>query len=477
MNSYNVSEIWEQLLQRLKNSVSKTVYNTIISPAVPLSATDTFFIIGVNNNFLKKWLEENYKPIIENLLAEITGKEFSLQIENLDFTAAPAQKKIQKEEPSVLAAQQVKTEVQEPVQQAKPPEYTGSYVQPVLFEEQFPSNLNVKYTFDTFVIGNSNRFAYAAAQAVAAKPGIAYNPLFIYGGVGLGKTHLMHAIGNQIKKNKPDAKVLYISSEKFLNEIVTSIEKRTMENFKNKYRKIDCLIIDDIQFLEKRERTLEEFFHTFNALYEENKQIIISSDRLPKHIKNIEDRLRSRFECGLMADIQSPDLETRIAILRKKAELEGIEIPHDVITLVASSITTNIREIEGAYTKIVAYAGLMSMPITIELARNILDEMGATVQSRQITYEAINEATAAYFKIKPDELFTKKRTQSIANARHIAMYLCRELIDLSYPRIGEIYGGRDHSTVIHAYDKINAQRKKDPTIEKAIVYLTEQLNQ
>lgn len=477
MNSYNVSEIWEQLLQRLKNSVSETVYNTIISPAVPLSATDTVFIIGVNNNFLKKWLEENYKPIIENLLAEITGKEFSLQIENLDFTAAPVQKQAPKEEPPAPAPQPVKAEVQEPAQSAKPPEYTGSYVQPVLFEEQFPSNLNVKYTFDTFVIGNSNRFAYAAAQAVAAKPGIAYNPLFIYGGVGLGKTHLMHAIGNQIKKNKPDAKVLYISSEKFLNEIVTSIEKRTMENFKNKYRKIDCLIIDDIQFLEKRERTLEEFFHTFNALYEENKQIIISSDRLPKHIKNIEDRLRSRFECGLMADIQSPDLETRIAILRKKAELEGIEIPHDVITLVASSITTNIREIEGAYTKIVAYAGLMSMPITVELARNILDEMGATVQNRQITYEAINEATAAYFKIKPDELFTKKRTQSITTARHIAMYLCRELIDLSYPRIGEIYGGRDHSTVIHAYDKINAQRKKDPTIEKAIVYLTEQLNQ
>ena len=207
---------------------------------------------------------------------------------------------------------------------------------------------------------------------------------------------------------------------------------------------------------------MEEFFHTFNALYEENKQIIISSDRLPKHIKNIEDRLRSRFECGLMADIQSPDLETRIAILRKKAELEGIEIPHDVIALVASSITTNIREIEGAYTKIVAYAGLMNMP---------------TVQSRQITFEDINEVTANYFKIKPEELLTKKRTQNIATARHIAMYLCRELIDLSYPRIGEIYGGRDHSTVIHAYDKINAQRKKDPAIEKAIVFLTEQLNQ
>ncbi len=473
MNPYNVSEIWEQLLQRLKNSVSETVYNTIISPAVPLSASDSVFLIGVNNNFLKKWLEENYKTIIENLLAEITGKEFSLQIENLDFQAPPAVKEstVQKE------ALPPQPEKKEPFKEPKPVEISGSYVQTALFEEQFPSNLNSKYTFDTFVIGNSNRFAYAAAQAVAAKPGIAYNPFFIYGGVGLGKTHLMHAIGNQIKKNQPNAKVLYISSEKFLNEIVTSIEKRTMENFKNKYRKIDCLIIDDIQFLEKRERTLEEFFHTFNALYEENKQIIISSDRLPKHIKNIEDRLRSRFECGLMADIQSPDLETRIAILRKKAELEGIEIPHDVITLVASSITTNIREIEGAYTKIVAYAGIMKIPITIELAKNILNEMGAIVQSKQITFEAINQATASYFKIKPEELLTKKRTQNIATARHIAMYLCRELIDLSYPRIGEIYGGRDHSTVIHAYDKINAQRKKDPSIEKAIIYLTEQLNQ
>ncbi len=472
MNSFNVSEIWEQLLQRLKNSVSETVYNTIISPAVPLSAAGTVFSIGVNNNFLKKWLEENYKTIIENLLAEITGQEFTLKIENLDFSAASAKPAPVKEEPPAVQVPEIKPEIK-----TNPVKQENNYVQTALFEEQVPSNLNVKYTFDTFVIGNSNRFAYAAAQAVAAKPGIAYNPLFIYGGVGLGKTHLMHAIGNQIKINKPDAKVLYISSEKFLNEIVTSIEKRTMESFKNKYRKIDCLIIDDIQFLEKRERTLEEFFHTFNALYEENKQIIISSDRLPKHIKNIEDRLRSRFECGLMADIQSPDLETRIAILRKKAELEGIEIPHDVITLVASSVTTNIREIEGAYTKIVAYAGLMNMPINAELAKNILDEMGATVQSRQITYESINEATAAYFKIKPEEMITKKRTQSIATARHIAMYLCRELIDLSYPRIGEIYGGRDHSTVIHAYEKINSQRKKDPSIEKAIIYLTEQLNQ
>ncbi len=476
MNSYNVSEIWEQLLQRLQNSVSETVYNTIISPAVPLSAAGTVFTIGVNNNFLKKWLEENYKSIIENLLAEITGQEFSLRIENLDFNAASPVKNFTVREETSFE----KPARQEIIHEIKPVPVTeniNTYEQQALFEEQMPSNLNVKYTFDTFVIGNSNRFAYAAAQAVAAKPGIAYNPLFIYGGVGLGKTHLMHAIGNQIKKNQPNAKVLYISSEKFLNEIVTSIEKRTMENFKNKYRKIDCLIIDDIQFLEKRERTLEEFFHTFNALYEENKQIIISSDRLPKHIKNIEDRLRSRFECGLMADIQSPDLETRIAILRKKAELEGIEIPHDVIALVASSITTNIREIEGAYTKIVAYAGLMNMPITVELAKNILDEMGATVQSRQITFEDINEVTANYFKIKPEELLTKKRTQNIATARHIAMYLCRELIDLSYPRIGEIYGGRDHSTVIHAYDKINAQRKKDPSIEKAIVFLTEQLNQ
>ena len=476
MNSYNVSEIWEQLLQRLKNSVSETVYNTIISPAVPLSATDTVFIIGVNNNFLKKWLEENYKPIIENLLAEITGKEFSLQIENLDFTAAPVQKQSPKEEPPAPAPQPVKAEVQAPAQPAKPPEYTGSYVQPVLFEEQFPSNLNVKYTFDTFVIGNSNRFAYAAAQAVAAKPGIAYNPLFIYGGVGLGKTHLMHAIGNQIKKNKPDAKVLYISSEKFLNEIVTSIEKRTMENFKNKYRKIDCLIIDDIQFLEKRERTLEEFFHTFNSLHSAKKQIIISSDKPPKDMEILEERFRSRFEWGLIADITLPDYETRMAILHKKEEMDGYDINEEVIKYIANNIKSNIRELEGAINKVMAFAKLEKKEVTLELAEQALKDIISPDEKKVITPDYIISMVAEHFDVTVDDLCGNKRNSKIVTPRQIAMYLCREIISTPLKSIGKCLGNRDHTTIMHGIDKIEKEINNDENLKNTIETLKKKIN-
>ena len=308
------------------------------------------------------------------------------------------------------------------------------------------------------MIGNSNRFAHAAAQAVANNPAHAYNPLFLYGGVGLGKTHLMHAIGNRIKENNPNMKVLYTSSEKFTNEIINSIYNKTTEAFRQKYRNIDCLIIDDIQFLKGKEQTQVEFFHTFNALRDADKQIIISSDRPPREIETLEDRLRSRFDQGLTADIQPPDLETRMAILRKKAATDHNELPNDVVTLLATNISTNIREIEGAYNKIVAYASLMEMPVTIETAQKVLNDMGNTVQTKQITFEFIIKTVAEYYNIKQDELFNKKRTQNIAHPRQVAMYLCRELADLSYPRIGELFGGRDHTTVIHAYEKIRNQK-------------------
>lgn len=287
----------------------------------------------------------------------------------------------------------------------------------------------------------------------------------------------MHAIGNRIKQNDPRMKVLYISSEKFTNEIVNSIYNKTTEAFRKKYRNIDCLIIDDIQFLKGKEQTQVEFFHTFNTLYEANKQIIISSDRLPKEIETLEERLRTRFESGLTADIQPPDLETRMAILRKKASTDGIELPNEVITLLATNITTNIREIEGAYTKVVAYASLMNMPITIETAKKALDDMGNVVHSRQITFENITQAVAEYYHIKMDELFTKKRTQNIAYPRQIAMYLCRELADMSYPRIGEQFGGRDHTTVIHAYEKISKNSKSDLSLQNDLQKLTEKLKQ
>jgi chromosomal replication initiator protein len=272
-------------------------------------------------------------------------------------------------------------------------------------------------------------------------------------------------------------KVLYISSESFTNEIINSIYNKNTEAFRKKYRNIDCLIIDDIQFLKGKEQTQVEFFHTFNALHDSNKQIIISSDRLPKEIETLEDRMRNRFEWGLVADIQPPDLETRMAILRQKAANDQIELPNDVLTLLATSITSNIREIEGAYTKIVAYSSLMHVPITLDITKNILDSMGNVVQVKQITFESIVQAVAEHYRIKKDELFNKKRTRSIAYPRQVAMYLCRELADMSYPRIGELFGGRDHTTVIHAFEKISNESKTDSKLQNDLKTLQELLKQ
>jgi chromosomal replication initiator protein len=287
----------------------------------------------------------------------------------------------------------------------------------------------------------------------------------------------MHAIGNRIKQNDPGMKVLYIPSESFTNEIINSIYNKNTEAFRKKYRNIDCLNIDDIQFLKGKEQTQVEFFHTFNALHDSNKQIIISSDRLPKEIETLEDRMRNRFEWGLVADIQPPDLETRMAILRQKAANDQIELPNDVLTLLATSITSNIREIEGAYTKIVAYSSLMHVPITLDITKNILDSMGNVVQVKQITFESIVQAVAEHYRIKKDELFNKKRTRSIAYPRQVAMYLCRELADMSYPRIGELFGGRDHTTVIHAFEKISNESKTDSKLQNDLKTLQELLKQ
>lgn len=470
MSSYDLAEVWMKLREKFRESTSENVYNAWIKPLVPLEITATSIKVGAKNNFTKKWLEETYTTVIEGMLASITGVNLQLQIENLDLQDPPA------DGPASVTAATAVNSTPSPAVKAIPP-VQDYLAQQELFEDDIHSNLNPKYVFETFVIGNSNRFAYAAAQAVASNPAKAYNPLFIYGGVGLGKTHLMHAIGNHIKNNAPKTKILYISSEKFTNEIIDSIKNKNTDAFRKKYRNIDCLIIDDIQFLKNKEMTQEEFFHTFNTLYEANKQIIISSDRLPREIETLEDRLRSRFESGLLADIQSPDLETRIAILRKKAESENISIPHEVISLVASNIDTNIREIEGAYTKIVAYASLMGSPITVDLAKKILDAMGTSTKNRQLTFDDIIQNTADYYKIKKEEFFTKKRTQNISNPRQIAMYFCRELADLSYPRIGELFGGRDHTTVIHAYEKVAKKIKEDPNFEREIAHLLEKLKQ
>ena len=459
MNSYDLAEIWVRCKDKLKESFNEKVFNVWIKPIMPLEVTDTYYKVAVKNDFFKTMLEENYAQVIEGVLAGIMSKNIKLIIETMDNGSSGSE--AAEEMPAVPAKREQQQLFNENTSVQQPDE----------------SNLNPKYVFETFVIGNSNRFAHAAAQAVANDPAHAYNPLFLYGGVGLGKTHLMHAIGNRIKQNNPSMKVLYTSSEKFTNEIINSIQNKTTEAFRQKYRNIDCLIIDDIQFLKGKEQTQVEFFHTFNALKDADKQIIISSDRPPREIETLEDRLRSRFDQGLTADIQTPDLETRMAILRTKAASDNIVLPTEVITLLATNIATNIREIEGAYNKIVAYTSLMHMPITVETAQKVLSDMGNDIKTRTITYEGIIKVVADHYNVKLDELFNKKRTQNIAFPRQVAMYLCRELADLSYPRIGELFGGRDHTTVIHAYEKISNFKNSNLAFQNELQEIIEILRQ
>lgn len=459
MNSYDLAEIWVRCKDKLKESFNEKVFNVWIKPIMPLEVTDTYYKVAVKNDFFKTMLEENYAQVIEGVLAGIMSKNIKLIIETMDNGSSGSE--AAEEMPAVPAKREQQQLFNENTSVQQPDE----------------SNLNPKYVFETFVIGNSNRFAHAAAQAVANDPAHAYNPLFLYGGVGLGKTHLMHAIGNRIKQNNPSMKVLYTSSEKFTNEIINSIQNKTTEAFRQKYRNIDCLIIDDIQFLKGKEQTQIEFFHTFNALKDADKQIIISSDRPPREIETLEDRLRSRFDQGLTADIQTPDLETRMAILRTKAASDNIVLPTEVITLLATNIATNIREIEGAYNKIVAYTSLMHMPITVETAQKVLSDMGNDIKTRTITYEGIIKVVADHYNVKQDELFNKKRTQNIAFPRQVAMYLCRELADLSYPRIGELFGGRDHTTVIHAYEKISNFKNSNLAFQNELQEIIEILRQ
>lgn len=460
MNSYDFAEIWVKCKDKFRESVNEKIFDVWMKPIVPLEVTEDYYKVAVKNDFFKTMLEENYASVIEGILSGIMGKNVKLVIETMEGT-------------------QQNTTSNENISEIKPAkrEQQQLFSEKTVDQEHDESNLNPKFIFETFVIGNSNRFAHAAAQAVANNPAHAYNPLFLYGGVGLGKTHLMHAIGNRIKQNNPTMKVLYTSSEKFTNEIINSIQNKNTESFRQKYRNIDCLIIDDIQFLKGKEQTQVEFFHTFNALKDANKQIIISSDRPPKEIETLEDRLRSRFDQGLTADIQPPDLETRMAILRTKAASDKIELPNDVITLLATNIATNIREIEGAYNKIVAYTSLMDMPITAETAQKVLTDMGNTVKTRQITFEGIIKVVAEHYNIREEELFNKKRTQNIAYPRQIAMYLCRELADLSYPRIGELFGGRDHTTVIHAYEKISKNKNSNLTLNSELQEMIDILRQ
>jgi chromosomal replication initiator protein len=342
--------------------------------------------------------------------------------------------------------------------------------------DNVPTFLNARYTFDTFVVGGNNEFARAAALAVAENPGEIYNPLFIYGGVGLGKTHLMHSIAHFVLNQNPDTKVLYVTSEKFTNELIDAIQKKTTTQFREKYRSIDILLIDDIQFIIGKESTQEEFFHTFNTLHESKKQIIISSDRPPKEMLTLEDRLRSRFEHGLMADIQPPDYETRMAILKKKEELDGYKIDEEVLRYIADNIKSNIRELEGAVTKIVAFSRLKKRELNIQLAEEALKDIISPNEKKVITPELIVEVVSEHYNITPSDIYSKDKSRNVSYPRQIVMYLCRRLTDLSVTEIGKTLGNRDHSTVLHGFDKVNNDIKKDSSLHNTIDVLIKKIN-
>jgi len=433
----NIEELWQYILNEMKAKISKPSYDTWLSQTVVKGLTDKILTISVPNEFTKNWLDQRYTEVIDTLLYEMTGTELSVKFEILE--------------------ENVQTQTSETEQETQST------------TEEIQNMLNPKYTFDTFVVGAANRFAHAASLAVAEAPAKSYNPLFIYGGVGLGKTHLMHAIGHYVREYHPDRRVIYLSSEKFTNEFINAIMDNKAESFRNKYRSVDILLVDDIQFLAGKEQTQEEFFHTFNTLHEENKQIIISSDRPPRDIPTLEDRLRSRFEWGLITDISPPDLETRIAILSKKAKAEGLnDISNEVMLYIANQIDTNIRELEGALIRVIAYSSLINQDIDTALAAEALKDIIPSNRPRKITIKGIQAFISERYNISEKEILSRKRTRSIAFPRQIAMYLSRELTDLSLPKIGQEFGGRDHTTVIHAHKKITELIEVDNEFQSEI---------
>ncbi|RDW16798.1 chromosomal replication initiator protein DnaA [Oceanobacillus chungangensis] len=440
----NINELWLATLEKIEEKVSKPSFDTWLKNTKAEALEKNTLVISAPNEFARDWLETQYTELISDIIDEITGTKLQAKFIIPD---------------SIPEISDVK-----PVQK-----------QAIVNNDVSKSMLNEKYTFDTFVIGAGNRFAHAASLAVAEAPAKAYNPLFIYGGVGLGKTHLMHAVGHYVQEHDPNAKVVYLTSEKFTNEFINAIMDNKTAQFRNKYRNVDVLLIDDIQFIAGKESTQEEFFHTFNTLHEENKQIIISSDRPPREIPTLEDRLRSRFEWGLITDITPPDLETRIAILTKKAKAEGLDIPSEVMLYIANQIDTNIRELEGALIRVVAYSSLVNKDVDASLAADALKDIIPSNKPKVITIQGIQEIIGEKYNVRMEDFIAKKRTKSIAFPRQIAMYLSRELTDFSLPKIGEEFGGRDHTTVIHAHDKISKMLAEDSSFSREIEEIKERL--
>lgn len=442
-----IDTVWQDALQYVQGKVPKQVYDTWFIPVHLDRIENSTAHIAVPNKFFGEWLDAHYGSLLAEAMTSAHGGEVTA----VAFTVRE-KGSLQQGEP------QAAVNGPRGVTQSKP---------------RRGIQLNPKYTFKNFVVGAGNQFAHAACMAVAEQPGQTYNPLFIYGGVGLGKTHLLNAIGNHVGE-KSDLRIAYLTTEQFTNEVINSIRYDKMMDLRKRYRHIDMLMIDDIQFLVGKERTQEEFFHTFNALYEGHKQIVLSSDRFPKDMPDIEERLRSRFEWGLIADLQPPDVETRIAILRKKSEDEGVTLPEDVIQFLSVTMKSNIRELEGSLVRLGAYASLTGQVITLDLAKNVLRDLIGD-KKKIVAMDDIQEAVCAQFHVKMTELKSRRRSKTLVHPRQIAMYLCRELTDASYPEIGRQFGGKDHTTIIHACRQVAKAKETDTVLQSAIETLKEQI--
>ena len=440
-----IEDLWEDVLAALRPDIDAESYDLWFRPLRALALEGSRFVVQIPNAFFADWMREHYQNRLEALLQERSGQALSLTYSIL------------KPVEELMNATGSSTG-QRPAPSFSQPSRPAPTPAPVL-----ETHLNPRYTFDSFVVGHSNRFAQAASQAVSKDPGKSYNPLFLYGGVGLGKTHLMHAIGNHVLKMNPNARVLYTTSEKFINEFIDSLRYEKMPQFRQRYRNLDCLLIDDIQFFVNKESSQEEFFYTFNSLYDSRKQIVISSDRPPKEIPTLQERLITRFEWGVVADVQAPELETRIAILRKKAEAENLFVPDDVILFVATHVRSNIRELEGSLIRVVAHASLTGVPLTMDSAKQVLRDILAKEEAAApVSVEKIQEVVARHYHMDVHDMKSKRRTDAIAFPRQIAMYLTRSLTDQSTTQIGEAFGGKDHTTVMHACQKIKQRLETDP---------------
>jgi chromosomal replication initiator protein len=449
--------LWTEISARLQGTLNESTYSTWFGEAHGVELVGESFVLAVPNEFTRDWIEGHFLGLINAALEDTTGRELRISLRVGEAEPEPERAA----GPSPL-----------------PPEIESVAATPPMVPRSDPSGMNPKYTFDSFVIGSSNRFAHAAALAVAEAPAQAYNPLFIYGGTGLGKTHLLTAIANYVSTHTGGVSVRYVTSETFMNDFINSLRDKRIEGFKQRYRTYDVLLIDDVQFFEHKERIQEEFFHTFNSLYEAGRQIVMSSDRPPREISTLEERLRSRFEWGLITDIQPPDLETRIAILRKKVKTDRIHIPDEqVLTFIASRVSSNIRELEGALTRVVAFSSLTARVMNVELAQDVLKDVFPQGEQAAVTIGGIQELVSERFGLSLDELCGDRRSQNIVYPRQVAMYLSRELTDSSLPKIGKEFGGRDHTTVIHATSKIARLIREDRSVYNLVQELTARVKQ